>query len=100
MLFAVLPPTVSYFHSPFIKEPRDVCSHSYIQKVEVSAVEWFAQDGEEAQGDPTCAGPQVQAQHCALRMTSKDPSEHLCDHAYAFGLWTFQFEIIFTFFFR
>lgn len=98
MLFAVLPPTVSYFHSPFIKEPRDVCGHSCIQKVEVSAVEWFAQDGEEAQGDPTSAGPQVQAQHCALRMMSKDPSEHLYDHTYAFGL--FNLKLFLLFFFR
>lgn len=93
MLFAVLLPTVSYFHSPFMKEPRDVCGHSCIQKVEVSAVEWFARDGEEAQGDP-----QVRIQRCALRMTRKVPSEYLCDHLYAFTL--FNLKLFLLFFFR
>lgn len=54
--------------------------------MENSAVEWFAQNGRGGPGDPLCADPQVQVQHCALRMKSEDPSEHLFVHLCVFEL--------------
>lgn len=60
--------------------------YSCIKKVE-GVLAGLPRMVEEAPGEiPAPADPQVQVQHRALRVMSKDPSEHLSYHSNPFGL--------------
>lgn len=51
------------------------------------------------QGDPVPADPQVRVQHCAFRVMSEDPSEHLSGVSLSFGLFKNLISFL-LFFFR